>query len=206
MTTGVDQLPRFSEALRKAPAQALQISAAALNEAAEFARDEAIDALAARYNLSRRYISEKLVVRQRASAANLEARIVGENRAVLATRFGARPATKPAPGAKGIPAAGIPAGTKVAGSKPWSVLRGGGGKSWKNAFFIRLPGSNAWAMVARYGDGDGLSPEADWKQNLDVVNSLSVGQMWRYYRDEIGPEAMALASERFLEEIAEVLE
>jgi hypothetical protein len=203
--TSFEDLPRFSEALSRIPLVTLDLASKALNRAAEYAREEGVNTLAKRYNLERSYIESNLNVRGQASRTDLTARIVGNNRAVLAPRYGARPKTVGAPGAKGNAKAGIPAGQKGAGSTAWSVLRGGGGKSWERAFFIRLPGSGAWALVARYGSGYSLSSKQDWKKNLDVVNSLSVGQMWRYERDQVAPQAMALASEFFLEGILKEL-
>lgn len=199
MAEGLEDLKEFQELLERAPAEALELASSALNDAAEQAREEGIDAIAKRYNLSRKYISDRLTVRKRAGLTSLEARIGANTRPVLATRYGAKQATTSAPGAVGDPYRGIAPGQKGAGSIPWSVRRSGGGKAWRNAFFVSLKGSGAWALVARYGSGKGLDPEQDWRQNLDVVHSLSVDQAWRSIRDEVAPSAMALAQERFLE-------
>lgn len=200
-----ESLPGFADLLRRVPVQTLTAARVALNRAADYAREEGVDRLSKKYNLTSKYIADNLQVRTVATRASLEARIAANNRAVLATRYGARPRTVAAPGAKGNPAGGVPAGQKIAGSSAWGILRGGASKAWDNAFFIRLKGSGAFAMIARYGSGAGLTRSADWKQNLDVVNSLSVGQMWRFTRDEISPQAMALAAETFIEEMSEEL-
>lgn len=202
---GLADLKEFQELLDEVPTIALGLASSALNDAAEFAREEGIDAITKRYNLPRGYVADRISVRQRAGLSNLEARISAKTRSVLATRYGAKQATTAAPGAAGDPSRGIPAGQKGAGSTPWAVRRGGGGKAWRNAFFVSLKGSGAWGLVARYGSGEGLTEKQDWKQNLEVIHSLSVDQAWRYVRDDVAPAAMALAQEKFLEQLEERL-
>lgn len=195
-------LKAFADELKRTPVTALDAASKALNQAAELARDRGVERIGESYNLSQSYIQGKLTVRESASRTDLFARIGSERRRVLAPRYGAAQKAVSAPGAAGDPLRGIPAGSKGAGSKPWSVAKGGNRKAWQNVFFIRTKGSNAWAMVARYGSGAGMSESQDWQQNLDVVNSVSVDQAWKGIRDDIAPEAMALASEILLLELA----
>jgi hypothetical protein len=202
--SGLEDLKEFQDLLEEVPSLALTFASRALDAGAEHAREKGIDAITKRYNLPRSYVSDRIKVKQSA-LTSLESRVSAKTRPVLATRYGAKQATTGAPGSAGDPSRGIPPGQKGAGSTPWAVRRGGGGKAWRNAFFVRLKGSGAWGLVARYGSGEGLSDKQDWKQNLDVVHSLSVDQAWRYVRDEVAPEAMALAQEKFLEQLEDRL-
>lgn len=205
MADGLEDLKQFQDLLEEMPSFALGLASEALNHAAEYARDEGVSAITKRYNLTSGYVSDRLTVKKRAGLTSLEARISAKSRSVLATRYGAKQATTSAPGAAGDPSRGIAPGQKGAGSIPWAVRRGGGGTAWRNAFFVRLRGSGTWGLVARYGTGEGLSDKQDWKQNLEVIHSLSVDQAWRYVRNDIAPSAMALAQERFLEELGDRL-
>jgi len=198
--TDVAAIEAFADALRDYPVKAGAAAAEALNEAAWQAREQGVDLIESRTNLERPYIQKHLRVTEEAARTDLLARISATRRSVLATRYGADVRTTAAPGAKGDPYRGIPAGQKAAGSTAWSVLAGGNKVVWRNAFFVWLKNSNAWGMVARKGDwSPGSSKQSDWKQNLDVIHSLSVDQAWKGVRDEVAPAAMALAQERFLE-------
>lgn len=202
-STDLTALKGFSDALREYPEKAGAAAAEALNEAAWLAREKGVGLIESRTNLKRRYIEKHLTVREEARRTDLFARISATEREVLATRYGAKVATASAPGAAGDPYRGIPAGSKAAGSTDWSVLSGGNSKAWRNTFFVWLKTSGAFGMVARKGAATpGMSPKADWKQNLEVIHSMSVAQAWRGVRDEVSPAAMALAQERFLEAMA----
>lgn len=202
-------LKDFERALQQAPAAALESAKIALNEGAVFAEREARKRVHAKLNLDSDYIDRNLFLQTRASTADLAARIRAKQRTVLATRFGAKQATQPARSdrryLKGDPGRGIPRGQKGAGSTPWSVLRGGNAVAWRNAFFVKLKGSGAWGMVARYGGGAGLSVGADWDKNLEVVHGMSVAQAWRREREAVAGEAMAIADRRFVEELEQRL-
>lgn len=199
--TSADALRGFSDALRETPVRALDAATRALNDAADYAREAGAVEITRRYRLEKAYVDKHLKVDKEAKRTDLEAKVSAKRRSVLAPRYGARQALAAAAGAAGDPSRGIPSGKKGAGSTPWSVLRGGATKRWRNAFFVRLKGSGALGMVARYGSGEGLSPEQDWAQNLDVVHSTSVDQAWRDVREEVTPAAMALAQEIFLLEM-----
>lgn len=196
----------FAEALERAPAAALESAKIAVNEGAEFAEREGRRRVSQTLNLSDARVRKDLFLKQRASTGSLDSRISANVRPALATRFGAEQATErassPVSRLSGDPSRGIPAGQKGAGSKPWSVLRSGQRKAWRNAFFIKLRGSGAWAMVARYGSGAGMTDAQDWRQNLEVVQGMSVSQLWGAVREEVGQEAMELANERFADELA----
>lgn len=208
-TTDVTALRGFAEALERAPLAALEAATIALNEAAHKAREDGINQIASELNLTRDYIGKHLQVKD-SRRTDLVARIRAERRSVLATRYGAAQAMEPTVSVgrnalklKGDPYRSIPKGQKAAGSIPWSVKRGATGPAWRNVFFAHLKTSGAWGMIRRKGPATkGMGVAADWKQNLEVVHSPSVSQAWGNVLNDVTPAAMALAQERFLEELA----
>ena len=198
-STDLQALQDFSEALKRAPVVAMDAAAVALTEAASLAREQGVDLIRERYN------QKYLVVNDKVKRTDLVARITANHRSVLAPRYGADQLLVPTTSRgkkKGDPYRGIAPGMKDAGSTAWSVLRNGNKKAWANTFFVHLKTSGAWAMVARVGKWTpGMSKKKDWEQNLKVINSLSVAQAWKGVRDEVAPEAMALAQRRFMEEL-----
>ena len=208
-----DELSRslkgFAEALEQAPDKALEAASIALNEGALLAEKLGRSTIASRLNLETAYIHKQLYLDKESSRTDLLARVRANKRSVLAPRFGAQVATKAATSPKsrlrGDPYRGIAKGQKAAGSSPWSVLQSGKRTAWKNVFFVNLKGSGAWAMVDRMGPQRGISAEADWKKNLKVIHGMSVDQAWRGVRDEVEPEAMALAERVFLKEFGDRL-
>tara|TARA_R110000772_G_scaffold48089_4_gene109910 strand:+ start:88033 stop:88665 length:633 start_codon:yes stop_codon:yes gene_type:complete len=204
-STDLQALQDFSEALKRAPVVAMDAAAVALTEAASLAREQGVDLIRERYNLDKPYIQKYLVVNDKVKRTDLVARITANHRSVLAPRYGADQLLVPTTSRgkkKGDPYRGIAPGMKDAGSTAWSVLRNGNKKAWANTFFVHLKTSGAWAMVARVGKWTpGMSKKKDWEQNLKVINSLSVAQAWKGVRDEVAPEAMALAQRRFMEEL-----
>lgn len=197
--TSQEALRGFAEALRKAPVLAQEAAREALNAAAELALQKGIDALDQRYNLDRSYLKQQLTVNQQATRTDLLAKISAARRPVRAGRFGADQATTAAPGAKGDPYRGIASGRKAAGSNVWSALKGGNAVAWQNAFFIRGKNSNAWLLINREGPGD------VWGRDLKTITGPSVGAAWKTVSEDIAPEAMALAQERFLEKMGDLL-
>lgn len=197
MANDIDSLRGFAEALRRAPVAAMDAATDALNAAAEKARDDGIQQITKELNLDRDYVAKYLTVNQQARRTELFARISAKRRSVLAPRYGAEQATTQSISGRssGDPYRGIPAGEKAAGSKPWGVKRGGNTVAWRNAFFIRGDVSNAWLMIARQGDGD------KWGNDLKTIYGPSVSQAWKSVRDDVAPAAMALAQERFLEQL-----
>jgi hypothetical protein len=199
----------FAEALERAPFAALEAASIALNEGAQLAESLGRSTILQRLNLDAPYVHKHLRLDKESTRTDLMARVRATKRSVLAPRYGAEVATQPAVSVgrnferlKGDPGRGIPKGMKAAGSSPWSALRSGEKKAWRNAFFIKLKGSGAWGMVARMGRQGGLDTKSDWDQNLKVVFALSVDQAWKGVRDEVSPQAMEHASAVFEKEFA----
>ncbi|MEM1113276.1 MAG: hypothetical protein AAGI11_15295 [Pseudomonadota bacterium] len=197
-------LAGFERALARSPSDALQSAAIAINAGAEFAERTGRSRVHGKLNLDESYVDRNLYIHSKADSSDIVARIRAKRRGILAPRFGAKQRTAPVSSRRGRvagdPSRGIPRGQKGAGSTAWSVLRGGRSRAWKNAFFVKLSGSGAWAMVARYGSGAGLSAKADWAKNLDVVQGYSVDQVWRNEREQVAREAMVVANQRFARE------
>ncbi len=199
------ELRGFSEALEKTPLAAMDAAAIAINEGAELALKLGRSQILRELNLEVAYVHKHLVFHDEAHRSGLSARVGATQRSVLAPRYGASQrlvsASSDVRRLKGDPYRGIAKGQKGAGSTAWSVKRGGAKKVWKNAFFVKLKSSGAWALVARYGSGAGMKTKADWRANLKVVQSLSVAQAWLSVRDDVAPQAMDLAEKVFFKEL-----
>ncbi|MEM6483803.1 MAG: hypothetical protein AAF662_02295 [Pseudomonadota bacterium] len=201
MANDIEALRGFADALARSPVVATNAAAKALNAGAEEAERLGRDSILSEFNLERAYVERNLFVKDEAKRTDLLSRIRANNRSVLAPRFGAEVATEPATSARnrlrGDPSRNIPLGRKAAGSKPWSMKRDGRAVPWRNAFFLRLRTSGAWAMAVRQGSGE------NWGRNGDlrVISGISVGQAWRANRDDIAPQALKVANRVFAQEL-----
>lgn len=129
-----------------------------VNEAAAQAAQQAANDISQRYTLSAAYVREKLIVHPAKTTAN--AAVVAKKDTFNKARYAATQITAPAPGAKGDPRRGIPAGRKQAGVSA-KILRAGSRKVVRGEFLLprqRGFGSNAisgglgMGVFSRYGN------------------------------------------------------
>lgn len=143
-----------------------------VNEAAAQAAQQAANDISQRYTLSAAYVREKLIVWP--AETTLNAAVVAKKDTFNKARYGATQITAPAPGAKGDPRRGIPAGRKQAGVSA-KILRAGSRKVVRGEFF--LPRQRGWGDNAISG-GLGMGVFWRWRDEIEQVFTISPSQAY----------------------------
>lgn len=180
--------------LEAVPNKVLRAAVAAVNKASDRARTAGKRGILEQINFPARYLDPsegRLVVRQKASKTNLEARVSARTRATSLARF-----------ARGNPTPGDRRPIAV------QVSAGGATRTMNRAFVIRLRAGTA-ALDTKSNLGlairtqNGEPPRGAYKpkrlgENLWLLYGPSVSQVWKSVRDDVSPETADFLEKEFL--------
>ena len=164
-------LKKASEEIRSLDQKTKRNMARAINTATRKVRTQGSRDIRDEVRLPAGYVNQHLKVAKQANAGSLVSIIRATSRPVMLARYGAKPITKAAPGAKGNPSVGVGAGRKQVGVSV-HVGRGQQRKRMPGALLIRLSGGNL-GVAMRTAEG------------LEVKYGPSVAQIFNNTREEL---------------------